>query len=59
MVANSSQMAPSTAPVTITSAVSGRVTSSVTTSPPTRHARVAANSSQACRVRVLGRMEGG
>src|SRR5215211_9496241 len=52
MLANSSQMVPSKAPSTIASAVSGRVTSSVTTSPPTRYAKVARNTSQASWVRL-------
>jgi hypothetical protein len=52
MVANSSHMAPSKASSTSTSTVSGRVTNRVTTSPPTRHAKVARNTSQASRVRL-------
>src|SRR4029450_13838603 len=55
MVANSSQKEPSKAPLTTASVVSGRTTNRVTTSPPSRQGRVAAKSSQACRVRVLGR----
>jgi hypothetical protein len=56
MVANSSQMAPSEAPLTSTSAVSGQVTNGVTTRPPARHAKVAPNTSQASLVRLLGCM---
>ena len=56
MVANSSQMAPSKAPLTSTWAVSGRATNSVTTRPPTRQAKVAPNTSQASLVRLLGCM---
>jgi hypothetical protein len=52
MVANSSQMAASKAPSTSTSAVTGLVTTRVTASPPARHPKVAANSSQASRVRL-------
>jgi hypothetical protein len=55
-VANSSQMAPSTAPSTSTSAVSGRVTRSVTTSPPVRQPRVASHNDQASTVRLLAPM---
>src|SRR5688572_20945303 len=56
MVANSSQMAPSKAPVRSTSDVSGRVTNSVTTSPPTRQPKVASHNDQASRVRLRTRM---
>ena len=56
MVANSSQMVPSTAPLTSVSEVSGRVTARVTASPPSRQARVPSHSDQASRVRLGTRM---
>jgi hypothetical protein len=54
MIANSSQKLASVAPATSTSAVSGRVTNRVTTSPPAMQPKVTRNSSQASTVRVLG-----